>query len=95
MTIDLEPTAEHRLVTESVRAFIDAEIAPHIRGWDARGEVHREVIHCGEDLIGVLIEAGIHHQRAIAASGEHDVGARAANQINVSANRHYFDIAVA
>ena len=43
MTIDLEPTAEHRLVTESVRAFIDAEIAPHIRGWDARGEVHREV----------------------------------------------------
>lgn len=43
MTIDLEPTAEHRLVAESVRAFVEAEIAPHIRGWDARGEVHREV----------------------------------------------------
>lgn len=43
MAIDLSLTPEHRLVTESVRDFVAAEIAPHIRGWDERGEAHREV----------------------------------------------------
>src|SRR4030095_10726066 len=27
----------------SVREFCEAEINPHIRDWDAKGEVHREV----------------------------------------------------
>ncbi len=41
--IDLALTPEHRLVTESVRGFVDREITPYIREWDARHEVHREV----------------------------------------------------
>src|SRR6185369_12720048 len=41
--IDLRPTDENRLVQQSVREFCEAEIAPHIREWDAKGEVHREV----------------------------------------------------
>jgi glutaryl-CoA dehydrogenase (non-decarboxylating) len=41
--IDLALTPEHLLVRDSVRSFVEAEIAPHIAGWDARGEVHRAV----------------------------------------------------
>ena len=41
--IDLSLTEENRLVAQSVREFADAEIAPHIREWDANQEVHREV----------------------------------------------------
>lgn len=41
--IDLSLTDENRLVRESARAFVEAEILPHIREWDAKGEVHREV----------------------------------------------------
>src|SRR5215218_4082416 len=41
--IDLSLTEENRLVRESARAFVEAEILPHIRDWDANGEVHREV----------------------------------------------------
>ena len=41
--IDLRPTDENRLVQQSVREFCEAEINPHIREWDAKGEVHREV----------------------------------------------------
>jgi glutaryl-CoA dehydrogenase (non-decarboxylating) len=40
---DLALTDENRLVQSSVRDFTAAEIAPHIREWDARHEVHREV----------------------------------------------------
>jgi glutaryl-CoA dehydrogenase (non-decarboxylating) len=43
MPIDLSLTPEHQLIAESVRSFVEAEITPHIAGWDARGEVHREV----------------------------------------------------
>ncbi len=41
--IDFTLTEENRLVRESARAFAEAEILPHIRDWDANGEVHREV----------------------------------------------------
>jgi glutaryl-CoA dehydrogenase (non-decarboxylating) len=41
--IDFTLTDENRLVQQSARAFAEAEILPHIREWDARGEVHREV----------------------------------------------------
>jgi glutaryl-CoA dehydrogenase (non-decarboxylating) len=40
---DLSLTDENRLVQSTVRDFTAAEIAPHIREWDARHEVHREV----------------------------------------------------
>jgi glutaryl-CoA dehydrogenase (non-decarboxylating) len=43
VVIDLRPTDENRLVRQAVRDFTDAEILPHIREWDAKGEVHREV----------------------------------------------------
>jgi glutaryl-CoA dehydrogenase (non-decarboxylating) len=42
--IDLRPTEENRLVQRTVRDFVADEIAPHIREWDEKGEVHREVI---------------------------------------------------
>ncbi len=41
--IDLSLTDENRLVQDTVREFTAAEIEPHIGGWDARHEVHREV----------------------------------------------------
>ena len=41
--IDLALSDENRLVQSTVRDFAAAEILPHIGGWDARHEVHREV----------------------------------------------------
>ena len=41
--IDFSLTDENRLVQQSARAFVEAEILPHIREWDSKGEVHREV----------------------------------------------------
>ncbi len=41
--IDFTLTDENRLVQQSARAFAEAEILPHIREWDEKGEVHREV----------------------------------------------------
>jgi alkylation response protein AidB-like acyl-CoA dehydrogenase len=43
VTVDLSLTPENRLVQRSVRDFTNAEILPHIREWDERHEVHREV----------------------------------------------------
>jgi glutaryl-CoA dehydrogenase (non-decarboxylating) len=43
VTIDLSLTPENRLVERSVREFAATEILPHIREWDERHEVHREV----------------------------------------------------
>ena len=43
MVIDLRPTDENRLVQRTVRDFAEDEILPHIREWDEKGEVHREV----------------------------------------------------
>ena len=37
--IDLELSAENRLVRDTARAFAEAEILPHIREWDERHEV--------------------------------------------------------
>jgi glutaryl-CoA dehydrogenase (non-decarboxylating) len=43
MSIDLSLTDENRLVQSTVRSFTAKEIEPHIREWDTRHEVHREV----------------------------------------------------
>ena len=41
--IDFSLTDEQRLVQQAARAFVEAEILPHIREWDERAEVHPEV----------------------------------------------------
>jgi glutaryl-CoA dehydrogenase (non-decarboxylating) len=41
--IDLSLSDENRLVQQSVRDFVAAEIEPHIAEWDRRHEAHREV----------------------------------------------------
>src|SRR5919107_727385 len=41
--VDFELTDENRLVQQAARAFAEAEILPHIREWDEKGEVHREL----------------------------------------------------
>ena len=41
--VDFSLTDENKLVQQAARAFAEAEILPHIREWDAKGEVHREV----------------------------------------------------
>ncbi len=41
--MDLALTEEQRLVQRAARDFAAAEILPHIREWDERHEVHREV----------------------------------------------------
>ncbi len=43
MSIDFRLTDENRLVQQTVRDFAEREILPHIREWDEKGEVHREV----------------------------------------------------
>ncbi len=41
--IDFSLSDENRLVRQSVREFVAAEILPNIREWDERGEAHPEV----------------------------------------------------
>ena len=41
--IDFSLSEENRLVRQSVREFVAAEILPNIRAWDERGEAHPEV----------------------------------------------------
>ena len=41
--IDFSLTDENRLVRESVRGFVAAEILPNIRAWDEQGAAHPEV----------------------------------------------------
>ena len=41
--VDFTLTDENKLVQTAARAFAEAEILPHIREWDEKGEVHREV----------------------------------------------------
>jgi glutaryl-CoA dehydrogenase (non-decarboxylating) len=41
--IDFSLTEENRLVRDAARQFVEAEILPNIREWDANGETHREV----------------------------------------------------
>ena len=43
MSIDFRLTDENKLVQQTVRDFAENEILPHIREWDEKGEVHREV----------------------------------------------------
>jgi glutaryl-CoA dehydrogenase (non-decarboxylating) len=42
--VDFTLTDENKLVRDSARRFVETEIEPHIREWDERGEVHREVL---------------------------------------------------
>lgn len=44
MPLDLSLTPENELVQQTVRDFVAAEILPHIREWDERHHVHREVL---------------------------------------------------
>src|ERR687898_582801 len=41
--VDFTFTDENKLVQTAARAFAEAEILPHIREWDEKGEIHREV----------------------------------------------------
>jgi glutaryl-CoA dehydrogenase (non-decarboxylating) len=41
--IDFSLSDENRLVRQSVREFVEAEILPNIREWDERGEAHPEI----------------------------------------------------
>src|SRR5712675_1931030 len=41
--VEFELSHENRLVQQAVRAFTEVEIAPYIREWDEKGEVHREI----------------------------------------------------
>src|ERR687892_2683596 len=41
--VDFTLTDENKLVQTAAQAFAEAEILPHIREWDEKGEVHREV----------------------------------------------------
>ena len=41
--VDFELSDETRLVQGAARAFAEAEILPHIREWDEKGEVHGEI----------------------------------------------------
>src|SRR5512141_816871 len=41
--VDFTLTDENRLVQQAARAFAEAEILPHIREWDEKGEAHREI----------------------------------------------------
>jgi glutaryl-CoA dehydrogenase (non-decarboxylating) len=55
--VDFSLSDENRLVQQSARAFCEAEILPHIRDWDAKGEVHREVFErmAGQGFLGAPI----------------------------------------
>ena len=48
--IDFTLTDEQKLVREAARGFVEAEILPFIREWDANAEVHREVFAKMADL---------------------------------------------
>jgi glutaryl-CoA dehydrogenase (non-decarboxylating) len=50
VAIDLRLTDENKLVQQTVRDFAENEILPHIREWDEKGEVHREIFERMADL---------------------------------------------
>ncbi|MCI0582051.1 MAG: acyl-CoA dehydrogenase family protein [Chloroflexi bacterium] len=58
--MDFRLTDENRLVQETVRDFVEREIAPNIREWDEKGEVHREVFGRMAEL--GLLGAPIHER---------------------------------
>ena len=60
MPIDFRLTDENRLVQQTVREFAEREIAPNIREWDERGEVHREIFARMAEL--GLLGAPIHEE---------------------------------
>src|SRR2546426_8290378 len=39
--MDFQLTEEQRLVQETARDFVDRELIPHVREWEAKGEVPR------------------------------------------------------
>src|SRR5215467_5484004 len=55
--IDLELTDDHEALVQTVREFAQKEIAPHIKEWDEKQELHREVFDkmAELNLLGVCI----------------------------------------
>lgn len=43
-------TEEHALFRESLRAFLDREVVPHIEAWEAAGELPRAIWHTMADM---------------------------------------------
>src|SRR3989475_5679203 len=41
--MDFRLTEEQRLVQETARDFVDKEIVPHVRDWEAKGEIPRSL----------------------------------------------------
>src|SRR6266540_520117 len=55
--IDFELTEDHKALVQTVRAFATKEVAPYIKDWDEKQEVHPEVIKkmAELNLLGVCI----------------------------------------
>ena len=66
VAIDFRLTDENRLVQQTVRDFAENEILPHIREWDEKGEVHREIfVRMAElGLLGAPIWEAVGRRRA-------------------------------
>src|SRR5437879_1840278 len=48
--MDFQLTEEQRLVQETARDFVDRELIPHVREWEAKGEVPKAFYHKMADL---------------------------------------------
>src|SRR2546427_11378531 len=48
--MDFQLTEEQRLVQETARDFVDRELIPHVRGWEAKGEAPKSFYHKMADL---------------------------------------------
>src|SRR3989449_2996667 len=48
--MDFQLTEEQRLVQETARDFVDRELIPHVREWEAKGEVPKSFYHKMADL---------------------------------------------
>src|SRR2546426_11637484 len=48
--MDFQLTEEQRLVQETARGFVDRELIPHVREWEAKGEVPKAFYRKMADL---------------------------------------------
>src|SRR5437899_11024213 len=48
--MDFRLTDEQRLVRDTARDFVDRELIPHVREWEAKGEVPKAFYHKMADL---------------------------------------------
>ena len=55
--IEIELTDDHKALVQTVREFAQKEVAPYIKEWDEKQEIHPEVLKkMGElNLLGVCI----------------------------------------